>query len=394
MEKIKEEVLGLKEEVIFLRRKFHEQPELGFEEYRTSKFVSEYLKKLGIEVKEGIAKTGVVGFIKGKEEGNTVLLRADMDALPIQEMNEIPYKSKVQNVMHACGHDGHTAILLVAAKILQSHKEELKGNVKLVFQPSEEKDPGGAIKMIDEGVLENPKVNFAYGLHLGSIFERGKIVTRKGIFMAQADRFKLKVTGKGGHGAYPHQTIDPILILSHIIVALQEIVSRETNPLESVVLSFGKISSGDVFNVIPESAEAEGTVRTLSSQKAKEVRDMIERIGNNIAGAFRGKFELEYNFGYPPLINNTDQVEFLKEIVKQTLGEDSLEEAPISMGGEDMSYFLERVPGVFFWLGAKNEEKGIINPHHSPYFNIDEEVLPIGVELLVNIAIKSLENSK
>ncbi len=391
--RIKEEVENIKDETISLRREIHKHPELGFEEFKTSKLVSEYLKSLDIDVQEGVAVTGVVGLIKGSKAGKTVLLRADMDALPIQELNDVPYRSVITNKMHACGHDGHTAILLAVSKILKEFSYELNGNVKLVFQPSEEKDPGGAIRMIEEGVLENPHVDNAYGLHLGSMFEKGHIVIRNGIFMAQADRFILRVQGKGAHGAYPHLSVDPIVIASNIVLALQSIVSRETNPVDSVVVSIGKIKAGDVFNVIPETAYIEGTVRTLRKEKAESVKESIGRICQSIANAYRGTAELEYNYGYPPLVNDANEANFVKEVASSLFGKECVEEAPISLGGEDMSYFLERVPGAFFWLGTRNEQKGIVNPHHSPYFDIDEDVLPLGVELLVNIAIGALSKS-
>jgi len=392
MNDLKEEILSIKREVIDIRRDIHAHPELGFQEHRTSKFVSDYLSKEGITFIDHIGKTGVVGLIKGDTEGKTLMLRADMDALPINELNDVEYRSLNSGVMHACGHDGHVAILLVAAKILNKHRSDLKGSVKLVFQPSEEKDPGGAIEMINEGVLENPKVDYAFGLHLGGFFDHGKILSKKGIFTAQADRFIIRIKGKGSHGAYPHNSVDPVLIASHIVTALQSIVSREINPVESAVVSVGKISSGDVFNVIPETAEIEGTVRTLDKKNALSVKDSIERISMQIALALKGSAELEYHFGYPPLFNNSDCIDFLVNVAAQVVGTDKYEEAPISMGGEDMSYFLEKVPGAFFWLGAKNPVKGIDKPNHSPYFDIDEDVLPIGVEMFVKISLELLKN--
>lgn len=391
--RIKEEVANIKDETISLRREIHKNPELGFEEFKTSRLVSQYLKNLDIDVEENVALTGVVGLIKGSKAGKTIMLRADMDALPIQELSDVPYRSVVTNKMHACGHDGHTSILLAVSKILKKFSSEFSGNVKVVFQPSEEKDPGGAIRMIEEGVLENPHVDNAYGLHIGSMFEKGHIIIRSGIFMAQADRFIIRVQGKGAHGAYPHLSVDPIIIASNIVLALQSIVSREANPIDSVVVSIGKITTGDVFNVIPDSAYIEGTVRTLKKEKAESVKESIGRISKSIANAYRGTAELEYYYGYPPLINNPDEANFVKEVAVSLFGKESVEEAPISLGGEDMSYFLERVPGAFFWLGTRNEQKGIVNPHHSPYFDIDEDVLPIGVELLVNIAINALLKS-
>lgn len=391
IDRIREEVEKLKEEVVDIRRDFHKYPELGFEELRTSAIVANYLEELGLDVKQGIAGTGVVGVLRGSGSNRTVLLRADMDALPIEELSDIPYRSQNPGKMHACGHDGHTAILMCTAKVLSRLSDELKGTIKFVFQPSEEKDPGGAIKMIESGVLENPKVDFAYGLHLGTIFDTGKIVIRSGVFMAEADRFIVKVKGKGSHGAYPHMSVDPIVIASNIVLALQTIVSRETDPLDSVVVSVGKISSGDVFNVIPETAYIEGTVRTLRREKAQQVKQSIQRIVQDISLAYGGESELEYNFGYPPLCNDAFEVDFVKGVASEIFGDESVLEAPISMGGEDMSYFLERVPGAFFWLGAGNKDKNRNYPHHSPYFDIDEEALPLGIQILSYLALKSAE---
>ena len=391
MDTVRKEVESLKDEVIKLRRDFHMHPELAFKEKRTAKIIENYLKKCGLEVKIGIAKTGVVGLLRGKEKGKTILLRADMDALPIEEMSKIPYKSVNEGVMHACGHDAHTAMLLVAAKILSHHKEEIKGNIKFVFQPSEEKDPGGAAKMIEEGVLEKPHVNRAYGLHLGNMFPCGVVAIKPGIFTAQADRFSIRITGKGGHGAYPHTSVDPVLIASHTVIALQAIVGREVDPLQPAVLTVGKISSGDTFNVIPEYAELLGTVRTLDPKIAHTVSKRIEQISKGVAKTFRGTAELSYHFGYPPIINDSTETKFVQAIVKGVVGAGKIINAPISMGGEDMSYFLKKVPGVFFWLGSQNKKKGLDKPHHSAYFNIDEDVLPIGVEMHVRIAMNNLK---
>jgi len=390
MANLKEEIALLKDEVISIRRELHMYPELGFQEFKTSSLVENYLNELGIEVKTNVAKTGVVGVLYGREASKTALLRADMDALPIEELNEVPYKSRNPGIMHACGHDGHVAMLLVAAKVLIRHRDELSGNVKFVFQPSEEKSPGGAIKMIEEGVLENPHVDYAFGIHLGNMFEKGTIALRKGVFMAEADSFKIVISGIGGHGAYPHASVDPILIASNVVLALQTIVSREINPIDPVVVTVGKINSGDVSNVIPEKAELLGTVRTLNKNISKDMPFKIERVVKSIAEAYRGNAELEYDFGYPPLVNHAEESEFVKRVGELIVGKDKILEAPISMGGEDMAYFLEKVPGAFFWLGSMNKEKGFDKLFHSQYFDFDENVLPIGVEFHTRIAIEIL----
>ncbi len=385
---LKEEIFSLKNEVIELRRDFHMHPELGFDLPRTSKKVSDYLKSLGLEVQEGIGKSGVVGLLEGKKDGETIMLRADMDALPIEEKNSIPYKSKIKGKMHACGHDGHTAMLLVAAKILSSHKDEINGNVKFVFEPSEEKNPGGAILMIEDGVMENPHVDRAYGLHLGNMYPAGTIGICAGNFSAEPDQFGLRIKGKGGHGGYPHLSIDPIIIASEIVLGLQTIVSREMDPLDPVVITVGKIQSGDVFNVIPEYAEITGTVRTLNRETAMVVAEKIKRVSQNIGAAFRGEVEMiDYIFGYPPVVNDPIETELIKNIAKAVIGEDNIIEITPSMVGEDMSYFLEKAPGAFYWLGSQNVEKGLDRPHHSPDFNFDEDVLTMGVEMHVRTSL-------
>lgn len=388
---IKEEVLRLKDELVSLRRDFHKHPELGFNEKRTAGIVENYLKDCGLEVKSGVAKTGVVGLLKGKEGGQTVLLRADMDALPIEELNNVPYKSVNKGIMHACGHDGHTAMLLVAAKVLSRHRDEIKGNVKFVFQPSEEKDPGGAIKMIEEGVMENPHVDKAFGLHLGNMIPAGIIGIKEGVMTAEADRFKIEIKGKGGHGAYPHTSVDPVVIASQIVMSLQTIVSREINPINPIVITVGRIHSGDVFNVIPESAELLGTVRTLDKNLAKTIPERIERIAKNTAATFRGEAKTEYAFGYPPLINSKEETQYVISVAQNVVGEKRVIKTPVSMGGEDMAYFLEKAKGAFFWLGSMNKEKGLDKPHHSAYFDFDEDVMPIGVEMYVRIVLGLLK---
>jgi amidohydrolase len=387
---LKEEIKNLSDEVISIRREIHEYPELGFQEFKTASLIKNYLDLLNIEV-SNIAGTGVVATLHGTDSSKTVLLRADMDALPMEELNEVPYKSKNPGVMHACGHDGHVAMLLVAAKILARHRDELRGNVKFVFQPSEEKPPGGAIKMINEGVLENPHVDYAFALHLANMYRGGTIALRGGIFCAEADTFKIVVQGTGGHGAYPHNAVDPIIITSNIVLALQAIVSREINPIDPAVVSVCKINSGTTFNVIPENAEMLGTVRTLDKKIAQKMPDRIERIAKNISGAYGGNAELEYIFGYPPVVNSIKESELVKEIARSIIGEENIIEAPISMGGEDMAYFLERVPGIIFWLGSMNKEKGFDKLFHTQNFDFDESVLSIGVEFHARIALEILQ---
>ncbi len=388
---IKEEVAALKDEVINLRREFHRRPELGFDLPETSAKVASYLRSLGLEVKEGVGKSGVVGLLRGNCEGKTILLRADMDALPIEEKNEVSYKSEISGKMHACGHDGHTAMLLVAAKVLSAHRDDFCGNVKFVFQPSEEQLPGGAIEMIKDGVMENPHVDAAFGIHLWTPLKAGQIGIREGAMMAAPDVFEITLTGKGGHGAYPHSAVDPVVAASYLVSALQTIVSRETDPLDTMVITVGKLSAGDTFNVIPETAVLYGTVRTLKEETHKTAKEKVERITSGISSAFRVKYSLKYDYGYPILKNDPEMVSLVKEAGEEIVGKDNIIEVAPSMGGEDMAYFLQRAKGAFCFLGASNEEKGITAPHHSPYFDIDEDVLPIGVELHARVALEFLK---
>ena len=387
---IKEDIQKIMPEVINIRRDIHMYPELGFQEFRTSQLIASYLENLELEVRKNIAQTGVLGILRGKEEGKTILLRADIDALPLEELNDVPYKSKNKGIMHACGHDGHIAILLGTAKILAKYKDQIKGIVKFAFQPAEELPPGGAEPMIKEGILENPYVDKVYALHLANHLKVGKIAVRKGFFCAQADAFTIKVKGRGGHGSTPDKCIDPIIISTHIVQALQEIPSREIDPHTPFVLSICKIQSGNTFNVIPEDAEIEGTVRTFDKNLAETISKRIETISKNIAEAFRGKAEIEYQFGYPPGKNDEKEAEFVKKIAEEVVGKENVIEDKPSMGGEDFSYFLEERPGAMFWLGSGNEEKGVNQPHHSPYFDFDESAMAIGIEMFVRIVLENL----
>ncbi len=388
---ILKEAEELKNEVIELRRNFHRRPETGFDLPETSEKVATYLEKLGIAVKRNVGKSGVVGILQGKCEGKTILLRADMDALPIEEKNDVPYKSEIPGKMHACGHDGHTAMLLVAAKILTRHTDDFCGTIKFVFQPSEEQLPGGAIEMIKDGVMENPHVDAAFGIHLWTPLKSGQLGIREGAMMAAPDVFEITLTGKGGHGAYPHTTIDPIVASAQLITALQTIVSRETDPLDTMVVTVGRFHAGDTFNVIPETASLYGTVRTLNEETHKMAKDKIERITKGISSAFRVKYSLKYDYGYPILKNDPEMVKLVKKAGEEIVGKENIVEVAPSMGGEDMAYFLQKAKGAFCFLGASNESKGIMAPHHSPYFDIDEDVLPIGSALHTLVALEFLK---
>ena len=377
-----DEFLKYKEEIVRLRRDFHMHPELGFEEQRTLKIVEEYLKELGIKTKR-MATTGVVGYLDNG--GNiTIALRADMDALPIQEENDVPYKSRYPGKMHACGHDAHTAMLLVAAKILSQRK--LKGNVRFLFQPAEE-GLNGAKRMIDDGALKG--VDKIIGLHVWAELPSKVIAISPGPIMASVDHFKIIIRGKGGHGASPHQTNDPILCASSLITSLQSIVSRNISPLESAVVTVGKISGGTAFNIIPENVEMEGTVRTFS----EEVRSLIERrLGeivkhHSLALGCRG--ELIYKKLNSATVNDEELAQIGKEVASKIT---RVVEQKKTMGGEDFSEYARIIPGLFVYLGIRNEEKGIIYPHHNPRFNIDEDALPYGTAFEVLITEKLLNS--
>ena len=379
----------LQEELKNWRRTIHKNPELAFNETATSDFITTKLKEFGIEYKK-LSGTGVVGLIKGDKEGKTLAIRADIDALAITEKNDVDYKSQNEGVMHACGHDGHTAILLGTAKILSEMKEDIKGNVKLIFQPAEE-GPGGAKPMIEQGVLENPKVDYIIGLHINPDIKSGKVGIKKGKMLAAPDYFKIKVKGKGTHGARPEEGVDPITIGSQIVMGLQQIKSREVDALNPLVISCGSFHSGNAFNAIPEEAVIKGTVRTFDNELRTKIKKRIHEIIENITKAYRADYDYEYNFVYPPAYNDPELTTVMGEVIKEKLGENNLYEIPKpSMGGDDFAYFSQRVPGTYMRLGTKNEDKGIVNSLHSPNFNLDEKILKQGVKLFVHGANRIL----
>nr|WP_279380039.1 amidohydrolase [Sporosalibacterium faouarense] len=374
-----------------LRRHFHKHPELGYQEHETAKKIAELLKEWGLEVQEGVATTGVVGVLKGNKVGRTIAIRADIDALPIKEATGLEFASQNEGVMHACSHDGHIAMCLGTAKILSEIKEHLKGNVKFIFQPAEE-GPGGAEKMIEEGVLENPSVDAIIGLHIWPEIESGFVGISKGPIMAAADRYEMTIKGLGGHGAKPHLAIDPIIAASHIVTTLQSIVSRELDPLDSTVISNCSFNSGNRFNVIPEEANLSGTVRTFNPKIREEVPRRMESIISGIANSMRCKYDFKYEYYYPATINDKEFTSYFENIAKDILGQEKVFEIERpSMGAEDFSFYLEKVPGTFFFLGTKNEEKEINKPIHHPEYTIDEDILPIGVELFCSMVVDFLK---
>jgi amidohydrolase len=380
----KEEIWKMKDWLVEIRRTIHMHPELGFEEVETSKLVSEWLERFGLQVKRGIAKTGVVGLLKGKEPGKTVAIRADMDALPLDEANQVPYVSKVKGKMHACGHDAHVTILLGVARFLSSNKDRVKGNIKWIFQPAEEGGGGGKV-MVEEGVLENPKVDAIFGAHVFPLLPIGKVGVYEREGLAAADRVKIKIIGKGGHGAMPHLCKDPIHAAGHVITQLHSIVSRNINPLDSAVISIGKINGGTAINIIPDEVEMLVTVRSLSPQVREELNRRMEGVVQGVARSFEMDYRYEFEYGYPVLINDPEMSKLVASACSKGIGKENVEVCKPSMGAEDFAFYLEKIPGSFFRLGIRNEKKGIIHPYHSSLFDIDEEVLPFGVEMFVRV---------
>jgi amidohydrolase len=315
------------------------------------------------------------------------LLRADMDGLPIEEASGAPYASQNHGVMHACGHDGHTAILLTVAKVLAERRQQFSGTVKFAFQPAEELPPGGAKGMIEAGVLENPGVDAAFGLHLWNSLPVGKIGVDEGPIMASVDRFDIVIKGVGGHGAYPHTGVDPIVAGSHVVAALQTVVSREVPPLAPVVVTVGKFQGGTAFNVIPSQAELSGTVRTVDARIRQEMPARLERIVRGITSGLRAEYTFNYAFGYPVTVNDVNKAQFARQVAAAIVGDANVVSAGMTMGAEDMSYFLEAVSGCYLRLGSGNPDKGLIHPHHSALFNFDEAALPIGVDLLTQLTL-------
>lgn len=376
--------------MINLRETIHMYPEDGFSEFTTSKIIIEELEKLGIKVQKNVAKTGVVGLIEGKYPGKTVLLRADMDALKIQEQADVEYKSKIDGMMHACGHDCHVAGLLGAAMILNELKDNLHGNVKLVFQPAEERD-GGALPMIEEGVLENPKVDAAFAAHLWGYLNEGEVHLKEGPMMASPDIFNIKVIGKGGHGAVPQESIDPIVITCQIVNSLQTIVSRKINPLDPVVITCGRIQGGDCHNVIPNEVELEGTIRTFNEETRNWVPKVMEDLIRGITTSQGAAYEFKYEPKYPALINDKYMTSFAKESLKKVVGEENVFDLKEpNMGGEDFAYFAQKVPSAFIFVGiANNKSEPVI--HHNPYFKWDSKNVGILAQSLSQIAIDYLK---
>jgi amidohydrolase len=369
--------------IVAWRRDLHQHPELGFEEVRTARIVREELTRLGLEVQSGVGRTGVVGILGGATDGPTVLVRFDMDALPIQEENEATYASQTPGVMHACGHDGHTAIGLAVANLLNEHRSRISGQVKFIFQPAEE-IAGGALAMIDDGVLKDPAPEVALGLHLWNTVPLGQVGLTPGPMMAGADIFEITIRGKGGHGASPHETHDPLLAGAQIVSALQSIVSRNVDPLDSAVVSVTGFNAGTAFNVIPAEAHLKGTIRTYSAATRALIAERMEEVTTGIAHALGCEAEITITQLTPALVNAPEVVSSITPSVAPYVEPSNIRPDLRTMGAEDMAIFLDRVPGCFILVGSANAERGLVNPHHHPGFDFDEAALPLGAAVLAS----------
>lgn len=390
-EKIKDLASRSKGRIIEFRRHLHAHPELSFKEYETCAFVERQLKELGINNIERKAETGVLAIIEGRNpDKKTIALRADMDALPILEANDVPYKSKNEGVMHACGHDAHTSSLLGAAYILNEIKGEFEGTIKLIFQPGEETIPGGASLMIKDKVLENPRPSAIIGQHVMPMIPAGKVGFRKGMYMASSDELYLTVKGKGGHGAMPESAVDPVLIASHIIVALQQIVSRNASPKIPSVLSFGKVIANGATNVIPNEVKIEGTFRTLDEEWRSLAHDKMVKLAKGLAEAMGGSVDFEVRHGYPFLQNDPELTDRSYRAAEAYLGKENIVDLDIWMAAEDFAFYTQEIAGCFYRLGTGNEERGIVSGVHTPTFDIDEDALEIGSGLIAWLAVNEL----
>lgn len=381
-------LLELYPEMVGWRRHLHRHPELSYHEEGTAAFVAGKLEEFGIQVTRNIGGYGVVGDLEGPRKGPRIALRADMDALPIQDEKACDYASTVPGIMHACGHDGHVAALLGAAKWLSERREELSGSVRFIFQPAEELSPGGAAPMIEDGVLDG--VDAIFGAHLWTPFPAGGIYTRSGPLMAAADEFVLDIIGKGGHGGLPHETVDSLVVASHLVINLQSIVSRNLNPVEPGVISVGSFHAGSGFNVIAERASLNGTVRSFSPGVRAQAQDRVAKVTADTCSMFGADFELDYKLGYPPVVNHPGETETVFRVAAGIAGADQVQESPLIMAGEDFSFYLEKVPGCFFFVGAGNAEAGITAPHHHPRFDIDERAILLSARVLAALAADRL----
>lgn len=390
---ISEAVLAISDEVIALRRDFHQYPELGDEEFQTAQKIADYLRTCGLIVQTGINRTGVVGLLEGAHAGPTLMLRADMDALPIQEELDVPYRSKVDGKMHACGHDGHMAMLLGAAKLLSRQRNTMRGTVKFIFQPNEEN--GGALPMIEEGVMDNPSVDACLGVHLWSSIETGKIGASAGPVMGGMYYFEISILGRGGHTATPQSAVDPIVTAAEVVQSLQTIQTREVDVLTPTSIVFGEIRGGTAWNIIPDKVTLSGTIRFLYDETVNDqekLTDRFERIIAGICQSHRADYNLSLKYGHPALVNDADMIGLTRTAAEEVLGDAQQIVSFVSMAGEDFAEFANRAPSAFLFIGAGNQAKETCLPHHHPRFNIDEDALEIGLEMYVRTVYKFLSS--
>lgn len=378
-------------DVIALRRDFHRRPELGFEERRTAAIVADRLRTLGYEVTEGIGTTGVVGVLRSGRPGKTIMLRADMDALPIDEENQVPYASESPGVMHACGHDGHVAMLLGAAALIAERSGEVAGTIVLCFQPAEE-GKGGAKAMVEEGLLERFGVERAYGLHLASAYPTGIVALRAGPFYASSDSLEITIEGMGGHGASPHLSVDPIFVAATFVVAVQQVVSRQIDPLEPAVVTIGALHAGTTHNVIPSRATLLGTVRAFDHEVRARMAERIERVLRGVCETAGAAYRFAYLRRYPVTSNDAEQTGYVRALARRELGADRVLEAAKLMGAEDFAYYAERVPACFYTVGCNGGPASAF-PHHHARFDIDERALETGVRMALAIALDAPVNA-
>jgi len=375
--------------IIEMRRYFHQHPELSFEEFKTADRIEEELRKMGLSPMR-VGKTGVIADISGKKPGKRVAIRADIDALPVVEENDIEFASSNRGVMHACGHDSHIAMALGAAKILKGISGNFSGSIRMLFQPAEERPPGGALELINGGALEG--VDYVIGQHVMSRFPAGKVATYYGPMMANADEIRIKIIGKGGHGSAPQETIDALQIASQFVVQAQTIVSRRIAPFKPVVVTFGTFNSGYRYNIIAPYAELTGTVRTFDAETQSKIEFELRNLLEGLARATGCRYEFEFIKGYPALINHENVTRVIEDVVGEVLGKDAILHPDPDMGGEDFAYYVMKVPGAYYFLGVGNVEKGIVSPQHSPTYNIDESAMKYGTEILVRSALKLLKS--
>ncbi|HYG19769.1 MAG TPA: M20 family metallopeptidase [Ohtaekwangia sp.] len=377
--------------VVEFRRHIHANPELSYQEFNTVKFVADTLRSFGLSPTEGLATTGLIVDITGRNpEKKMIALRADMDALPIVEANDVPYKSKNPGVMHACGHDVHTSSLLGTARILNEVKDQFEGTIRLIFQPGEEKNPGGASYMIRDGALENPRPSGIIGQHVFPLLPTGKIGFKEGMYMASADEIYLKVIGKGGHGAAPDLAVDPIVIASHIIIALQQIISRNANPRQPTVLTFGNITGFGATNIIPNEVNIAGTFRAMNEVWRESALTKIKKMAESIAEGMGGTCEVNISRGYPYLENNPELTRRIRSAAEAYVGKENVVDIDITLGAEDFAYYSQVVPASFYRLGTRNDAKGLSSYVHTPTFDIDEDALKIAPGLMAWMAINEL----